>query len=94
MESKTFCPLPWTQAASTTDGYYRPCCEFKWEQNEKTVSWQDSWQTKADKITYIKSQLLDNKKPKECNICWKKEAVGIESLREQSLKMYNNRTSL
>lgn len=85
MDKKTFCPLPWLQLASTTDGYYRPCCEFKWEQKDKIAHWTDDSSNYYSKIQNVKRQLLNNEQPIECNQCWNLENKGIDSLRTQSL---------
>lgn len=86
MDSNTFCPLPWLQLASTTDGYYRPCCEFKWKQQDKKARWNDDISVYNKSISTVKKQLLNNQKPTECNNCWNLESKGAESLRIQSLK--------
>lgn len=88
MDSKTFCPLPWLQLASTTDGYYRPCCEFKWNQKNKTAHWSNDISDYNYKIKNIKQQLLSSETPIECNQCWNLENKGVESLRIQSLKNF------
>lgn len=86
MDSKTFCPLPWLQLASTTDGYYRPCCEFKWKQQDKKAHWNDDISLYNKSISSVKNQLLNNQEPVECSNCWNLEKKGIDSLRIQSLK--------
>jgi MoaA/NifB/PqqE/SkfB family radical SAM enzyme len=85
MGSNTFCPLLWFQLSSTTDGYYRPCCEFKWKQKDKISHWSDDISNYYDKIQNIKTQLLNSEQPTECNQCWDLESKGIESLRTKSL---------
>lgn len=85
MDSDTFCPLPWLQLASTTDGYYRPCCEFKWKHRDKKAHWTDDIAVYERSISNVKNQLLSNQKPVECNNCWNLESKGIKSLRMHSL---------
>jgi MoaA/NifB/PqqE/SkfB family radical SAM enzyme len=85
MDSNTFCPLPWLQLASTTDGFCRPCCEFKWKQSEKTAHWSKDIDLYHTKLESIKNDLLNNKKPIECSRCWNAEHIGIKSLRQSIL---------
>jgi MoaA/NifB/PqqE/SkfB family radical SAM enzyme len=85
MDSKTFCPLPWLQLASTTDGYYRPCCEFIWKDGDKVAHWTDDISFYKSKLVTVKDDLLNNRRPVECNQCWNLEDKGVKSLRKAIL---------
>lgn len=83
--SDTYCPLPWTMLTSTTNGSYRPCCEFVSQDNKKRVLWNQDIELYEEYIEPIKQQLLNNQKPLECKRCWDREERGLESQRTRHL---------
>jgi len=71
------------------DGTYKPCCKYQGEIsnkgkiiNARESSLMDAWE--ADTMVQLRKELLDNKKPKGCKVCWKEEAAGIQSMRFDS----------
>ena len=84
-----FCPVPWTQFATSTDGFQRMCCMMKpinsithgWYiygsgKQLKAVSGLDSY-INSDSTEIIKQQILKNIGPEQCR-CYFNEKI-IES---------------
>lgn len=84
--SDTFCPAPWLAASSITNGTYRPCCCYK--PTSKDTHWDNTLQENIDGLSHIRKQLLEGKKPKECDRCWFLEGLGKPSLRNNMLRMF------
>ena len=88
MTSNTFCSNPWRNLEINADGSVRPCCVWKdrlkdKDGNEFNVN-QNTFDEiyNSDHLENLREELLNNKKPIECNQCWQEEAVNITSLRQ------------
>lgn len=84
----TFCAAPWFQLRLDWDGKYKPCCEFspQTEFQGKTNYYLedtsvDEWMT-SEYSTYLREKLSTGQKISECSRCWRKESLGIQSLRQ------------
>jgi MoaA/NifB/PqqE/SkfB family radical SAM enzyme len=95
MEKNKFCIRPYNSINITTDGSIKVCCdarpnetEFKGQHrfNLKQNDIVDYWN--SDYRQYLINAFKENKTPKECRICWEKEAIGSRSLRQNSNFQY------
>ena len=95
---KTFCPLPWSHISSYPDGVGRLCCEGLelLRNGEKKLLWKDQ----AGLHSYFNSpdykktrrEMLNGKRPKHCNHCFKLEDHGVQSLRLRHISQSNEET--
>lgn len=84
---KNFCLFPFTHFQLDPDGRARPCCKYKvgdaeWQQNVPKlpdVNIDELWD--QPEFQDLRSQFLNNEKPKGCKACWDEEAAGITSMR-------------
>lgn len=79
---KTFCILPFTHAATYTDGSVILCCMAKniGNLNLNRQSWQEIWN--SEHFKNARKTLLDGEKYPACQRCYSEEAVGIKSHRQ------------
>lgn len=91
MKSATFCVMPWNSIATNASGNYRVCCNSTPGKNFiKTKDQKDAkiFRVKPSEIwnseTYktIRQQMLDGVQPDMCERCFKEEAAGIKSARQ------------
>lgn len=89
-QSKTFCILPWMHLATNASGNLRVCCNstpgenfimnndkpFKIQKDDLEVAWNSPTYKK------IRSQLLNDIRPKMCTRCFREEDAGIKSARQ------------
>lgn len=80
IESNTFCGAPWFQCRNTNQTEYRACCEIDHTQSEfggqtqyrfpkhNVMQWLNS-----DYMKYLRQNLSEGKKLKECQACWNRE---------------------
>lgn len=84
-----FCPAPWTTISTDNNGSIRPCCRYKQynEQTEYKMPFMYEGDINdlynGDQMKALRQAFLDGKQPKECEICWNEEKVGIYSFREK-----------
>ena len=84
-----FCIIPWISMTSDNAGLVRPCCKFAEKDvqgeyqtpNLKDHSYEDIWN--GPEMQAIRQAFLDSKKIPECSSCWKEEAAGVFSNRQQ-----------
>ena len=85
-----WCILPWMHMTSSVAGWYRVCCDSNKNIKDysKTDDPNDILHTSVIGIedtfygpdmNKIRSQFLNNERPKICSACWKKEDSGISS---------------
>lgn len=80
MRSKTFCIAPWVHALVRTDTTLRPCCTSTLKSNISFDKYEDWWN--SDSMKQLRHDLWNGVQPESCNKCWKDEAVGKASLRQ------------
>jgi organic radical activating enzyme len=91
MKSSTFCVMPWNSIATNASGNYRVCCNSTPGKN--FVLGNDGKAVKISKVkpseiwnseTYkhLRKQMLDGVQPEMCERCFKEEAAGIKSARQ------------
>lgn len=85
--SPTICPLPFISTYGTASGALVACCEA-----QETVlapanaNIADAWNSSA--YVKLRQSLLSGEQPELCKKCWKNEAVGLKSNREQAFEDY------
>lgn len=98
-QSDSFCILPWMHIATNSSGNYRYCCnstpgknfihdengkEYKIHRTPPEVVWNSPDYKK------IRQQMLNGEKPKVCVRCWREEAIGVKSARQNYNDQYSN----
>lgn len=83
--NKTYCALPFRETMLIPNDVLLLCCRHDTnviieESIDKTL--------KTGKIEKIRQQMLAGELVEGCNQCYREEEVGIESMREQSIKRY------
>jgi len=81
------CHLPWTSLETRPDGSYKPCCLYRTdlEDNGKKYNTTEHSITEvmsSPSMENLRKRFLEGEKPKECDSCWKEEAVGKTSKRQ------------
>lgn len=88
-----YCPLPFIHISSTNDGNYRVCCYSEetaitkadgTAYNMRIDSVEDVWN--SDFYKKLRSDLTNEVENPTCSTCWKHEATGVFSKRQQSLE--------
>jgi|LakMenE18May11ns_1017448.scaffolds.fasta_scaffold9913878_2 organic radical activating enzyme len=97
MSTDKFCPLPFIHISSTNDSNYRICCSTD-EQvilkddgtpyNIQRDSVVEVWN--SDYYKKIRSDLLNGVETPACGFCWRQEANGVFSKRQQSIEELKN----
>jgi sulfatase maturation enzyme AslB (radical SAM superfamily) len=87
MKSKTFCLAPWTHGLVHTDLTMRPCCAST-TVSDITVDNYIHWWNGAD-MKQLRSDLHNGIKNPGCDFCWKTEALGHNSLRQNYNNLFN-----
>jgi len=91
MKSATFCVMPWNSIATNASGNYRVCCNSTPGKN--FILGDDGKAVKISKVrpseiwnseTYkhLRKQMLEGIQPNMCDRCFKEEATGIKSARQ------------
>ena len=91
MKTSTFCAMPWNSIATTATGNYRVCCNSN--PNKNVIVGEDGKAAKIFKVkpseiwnseTYktIRKEMLAGIQPDMCERCFKEEAAGIKSARQ------------
>jgi len=85
-----FCYAPWSNINITPSGVIKPCCKFIsndiFNINQHTL---DDY-LNSNFLSQIKSQFLNNEKPKQCQRCWKEENNGVQSKRLLDLSRWQS----
>lgn len=85
----SLCINPFASLEVGVAGYIDVCCEIAPSDNLpkrpniKDTTIHDAWQ--SDYVQQIRNDFLSGKKPQYCNICWRKEAMGLKSKRQRDL---------
>lgn len=81
MDSKTYCVLPWSHLHVAVNGRVHLCCVSKPIGTINKNSLEDLWNSTT--LKRVRTQLLNNEKPTECQTCFYREDV----LKGTSLRM-------
>ena len=87
--NKNLCVIPWVHLNLNPDGSILPCCITSSNNDSRVgnisdMSLKEAWNHK--KMRKLRMQFMNDKRPKMCDTCWKKEDAGNDSTRQ-----YNNR---
>ena len=83
------CPAVWDHLCINTNGKNRLCCNSHTRSDDSFLNnFDEHWNAYRDRL---KKEMLDGKRPKECNSCWDKEDLGVKSLRQYMIERHKNR---
>ena len=89
IETDTFCGAPWFQCRNTNQGQYRACCvidhnlsEFSGQKFYKFPDTSVNDWMNSDYMQYLRKNLSNGVKLKECTGCWAREENNILSERQ------------
>ena len=88
--SKTFCIMPWIHCATQTNGAVQLCCVASpiKELNLNNMTWDEVWNSEQYKDARLK--MLSDEKVSYCTNCYKEEASGIKSHRQNENEVWAN----
>jgi len=92
VQNEIYCPLMWQQVATTTEGNFRPCCNFQWKEKDEESHFSQGWNNIKDILQPFKEQMNKGIKIKECNHCWDLESKGQDSTRTIALQSMKETT--
>lgn len=84
-ESKTFCMFPWLHLNVTPKGDIYPCCSNDYTQpfgNTKEITLEQAFN--STKMKELRLDMLNERKNKICDFCYKHEEAGPHSFRNYS----------
>ena len=79
--SKTFCMHPFTGLATREDGGIQVCCRSHPVGFIQDNTLEEIWNN--ENMCRIRKQVLNGKRPRECEPCFSLEDQGVESLRQR-----------
>lgn len=85
---ENLCAIPWRGFTNEPDGKVKPCCFYKGfitdESDNDYFLQKDSIEEifNSPFMQKLREDFRQNKKPIECNICWKDEEAGYQSKRK------------
>ena len=91
-ESKEFCMFPWLHLNVTPKGDIYPCCSNDYTEpfgNTKETSLKDAFNN--EKMKQLRLDMLNGRKNKICDFCYKHEDSGPHSFRNYSKEMFAHR---
>jgi len=92
IKQDTFCVIPWMHFYLSTNGNVLPCCVSDRDfpvGNLKTEKLSEIYN--GNKMAFIRKNMLNGIKSKECKNCYIKEHQGVESRREQYNKKWHKK---
>jgi radical SAM protein with 4Fe4S-binding SPASM domain len=91
-DSKTFCMFPWLHLNVTPKGDIYPCCSNNYTEpfgNTKKQSLKEAFN--SDKMKELRLDMLNERKNKICDFCYKHEEAGPHSFRNYSKEQFARR---
>lgn len=91
-ESKTFCMFPWLHLNVTPKGDIYPCCSNNYTTpfgNTKEISLKEAFN--SPKMRELRLDMLNERKNKICDFCYKHEEAGPHSFRNYSKEQFAKR---
>lgn len=91
-ESKVFCMFPWMHLNVTPKGDIYPCCSNDYTTpfgNTKEVTLQEAFN--SPKMKELRLDMLNERKNKICDFCYKHEEAGPHSFRNYSKEQFGKR---
>jgi len=91
-DSKVFCMFPWIHLNVTPKGDIYPCCSNDYTQpfgNTKEISLKEAFN--SPKMKELRLDMLNERKNKICDFCYKHEEAGPHSFRNYSKEQFGKR---
>lgn len=91
-ESKEFCMFPWLHLNVTPKGDIYPCCSNNYTEpfgNTKETSLKEAFNN--EKMKALRLDMLNGRKNKICDFCYKHEEAGPHSFRNYSKEQFASR---
>ena len=91
-ESKVFCMFPWMHLNVTPKGDIYPCCSNDYTQpfgNTKEITLKQAFN--SPKMKELRLDMLNERKNKICDFCYKHEEAGPHSFRNYSKEQFGKR---
>ena len=97
--TKHFCPMPFVNLETRTDGSMSVCCQIddviknddgspmNLQDNIASDGWKSNW------LKNLRKQFINGKKPEACYSCWTAEDAGIDSKRQRALRDFPDEQS-
>ena len=84
------CLLPWIHLEADSRGHARPCCMWKGAPvgDFNTQSIDDVWNGEA--MQQLRSEFLAGDSPAACDNCWRAEAAGYNSKRQNDIARFKH----
>jgi organic radical activating enzyme len=89
LPSETWCVLPWQGAVIQPWGDVQACCYIDTVRNSNVSDYANT-----PALLDLKTQLLSGQRPKACAPCWRNEAHGMPSWRQEKNDQIGDRTTL
>jgi len=91
--TEKFCIMPWIHCATQTNGAVQLCCVASpiHELNLNNMTWEEIWNSPQYKE--VRKKMLNNEPVKYCNSCYKEEAAGVRSHRQNENDVWANQWS-
>lgn len=89
-QSKTFCMFPWLHLNVTPKGDIYPCCSNDYTQpfgNTKEITLKEAFN--SPKMKELRLDMLNERKNKICDFCYKHEEAGPYSFRNYSKEQFS-----
>ena len=92
-KSEKFCIMPWIHCATQTNGAVQLCCVATpiTELNLNDMTWEEIWNSPEYKDVRLK--MLAEQEVSYCTNCYKEEAAGIKSHRQNENEVWANNWS-
>ncbi len=79
----SFCIYPWINLRINTLGQISPCCKFDTNGLSENINNNSIKEVYLGKtMSDVREALRNGQRPKQCNVCWQEESVGLESMRQ------------
>ena len=91
-ESKVFCMFPWLHLNVTPKGDIYPCCSNNYTTpfgNTKEITLKQAFN--SEKMKELRLDMLNERKNKICDFCYKHEEAGPYSFRNYSKEQFGKR---
>ena len=83
--SDSFCIYPWINLRIDTVGKISPCCKFEPSELIENIATNNIKEIYLGKpMSDLREGFRQGQKPPQCNICWREEEAGLESMRQRA----------
>lgn len=97
-KNTSLCPLPWNHLQIQQNGDLRQCClminkphgKLLNSETGKFLTFNDIEDARNHPVAKnLRKDMIENKRPSACSLCWDEENIGISSKRLSMLKKFN-----